>query len=252
MSRQSLKSLMLGVALCAVSGSAFAYTSGGSTTVTSGSNYQANSAYAQGVASQPVGYQYVAPSTNMPMATPPAPAEAVVTTPTPVVAQDDSAYDSGYTGSMGPNVQKAFEPPQPPVNPNQAAMRASANGVISNPQQIGSCLCIEAQYKALDNQVTAKKSVYTQAVSQRAGLDAQLAAGKAAPASPDQVNMIRQVSEKRIDLQKQINDQYIPDLQTATRQYNDVVAQYQQSCAGKSFDTEITARLQSNLQCRGG
>jgi hypothetical protein len=122
---------------------------------------------------------------------------------------------------------------------------------ITNVQQISSCLCLESSYQSLNSQVSAKQAAYDQAVAQRAALDTQLASEKASAATPAQIDAIRVTSEKRIALQGQINDIYIPQLQQATAQYNSSVDQYQQSCAGKLFDTTTQAQVQSTLQCRG-
>ncbi len=234
-------------------GSAFAYSSSGSTVV-AGSGYQANSAYAQSAGTQPVGSQ---PGSSAAYAYQPAAQQPVMDQPAPVqqpVEQDSttSVYTNGYSGPMGPNAQKAFEAGQPMPQPQpQPAAYPAGSQIVSNPQQIQYCLCLQTRYEMLSNDSTAKQTAYNQAVAQRADLDSQIAAAKAGPSSPDRVEHIRELNARRIALQQQINQQYIPEQQGSTERYNEAVGQYQQSCAGKDFDSTVLARVKTGLVCQG-
>ena len=214
----NFKSLMVGAALCAFASTAFAYTtSSGTTTVTSGAAYPSQT------------------STGA------YPHEDMGT----IAASDaDDQAATTTTHSIGTS---AGSTPLRTVSANNQKNSSSNTGGISDAHQIGACLCMEQSYQSLSSAQSAKQVAYDQAVQQRATLDNQLASERAK--GTGDVNVIRTTSEQRIALQGQINDVFIPQLQSATGQYNAAVAQYKASCAGKMFDATVEAQVQSTLQC---
>ena len=184
--------------------------------------------------------------------------------------QDSSVYTDGYTGPMGPNVHKAFtgtpvgpdvqpgmDPGEdayaaPPPAPMASAPRASQPGVISDPQQIRDCLCMQTRYEMLNNEVSTKQAGYSEATSKMSSLQDQITAAKGGPSSPQQIEQIRQLSEQRIETQNRLNEEYIPQLQKATATYNKAVKSFQNMCGGKSYDTEVLGRVKTGLVCQGG
>ncbi len=169
--------------------------------------------------------------------------------------QAGAGYSDGYNGPMGPNVSKAFgvdedNTPARPA-PMQQAPR-SQPGVISDPQQVRDCLCMQTHYEMLSNDVSAKQGAYSQAKTQVSTLQDQISAARANPSSPQQIEQIRQMSQQRIDAQNQLNMRYIPELQKSTKTYNRAVSSFQSMCGGKSYDTEVLARVKTGLVCQGG
>ena len=221
------KSLMLGATFCVLVAPAFAYTtSSGTTTVTDGATTYPSSAYQTNNPGYP----------HEDMGSIAAPDEAATTTTTTTTTSVGTSVGSTPLRTVSAN--------------NQSMQNKGSNGAgVSNKQQISACLCMEQSYQSLQSQVSAKQAAYDQAVQQRATLDNQLASQRA-NATPD-VNAVRATSQQRIMLQGQINDVYIPQLQAATSQYNGAVGQYKQSCAGKLFDANVEAQVQSTLQCHG-
>ena len=126
----------------------------------------------------------------------------------------------------------------------------TSRNVIHDPQQIRSCLCLEATYKSQQGDISTKQAAYSQATSQKASLEAQIEAAKAGPLSPEQTDSIRKSSLQQIELLNRINQDYIPALQTSTSAYNDTVARFQESCGGKAYDSDVLARVKPGLTCQ--
>ncbi len=172
-------------------------------------------------------------------------------------AQQDMSQDNvGYVGPMGPNVGKAFgvdqmQPAMAPA-PMMPAAPHSHSGVISDPQQIRDCLCMQTRYEMLGNNVSTKQAAYSQATSQVSSLNDQIAAARANPSSPQQIDQIRQLSSQRIETQNKLDMQYIPELQSATQTYNQAVQSFDQMCGSRSYDTEVLGRVKTGLVCQGG
>jgi hypothetical protein len=155
------------------------------------------------------------------------------------------AYGQGsYAGNMAGSGTMSGS--QTTMTTRGMTQPAAANGVIGDPTQIRSCLCMENQYKALQSDVAAKQAAYNQANTQEATLDAKLSTGTV-PAG--QLDQFRAQSEQRIELLNQINAQYIPNLQQATDRYNAAVTAYQQSCEGHTFNADVMAQVRTNLAC---
>jgi hypothetical protein len=188
---------------------------------------------------------------------------------------DGSVDTPGYVGPMGPNVSKAFTGSpdgnnvQPGMDPGEnaygdsgmapatamappPAARRSQPGIISDPQQVRDCLCMQTSYEMLRSDVSAKQDVYAKDQGEKSSLEDQINTAKEGPMSPDKVEQIRQMSQQRISLLNKIDSTDLPQLQAATAKYNRAAGGYERMCGNKSYDGEVLARVKSGLTCQGG
>ncbi len=169
----------------------------------------------------------------------------------------DPGYDPAYAGPESPNVSKAFNAgmdanaPMIPPGPRRYG-GVSRDTVISDPQQVRDCLCLQTRYETLRNDVAARQQAYDQAMQQDQALQQQLAGMKSAGASPESLTQMRQVSQQRIETQHALNFTYIPQLQQATDRYNGAVGNFQRMCGGKSYDMDVLNHVKPGLVCQGG
>jgi hypothetical protein len=189
---------------------------------------------------------------------------------------DSSVTTPEYIGPMGPNVHKAFtgtpngSDVQPGMDPGENAYQtpggaaagdmtprmpqpmAPRAGLISDPQQIRNCLCMQTSDEMLRSEISSRQAAYSQDQTQRSTLEDQIQAAKAMPSSPDQIERVRELSQQRIILLNQINQSDIPQLQQVTQRYNQSASSYDRMCGSKSYDGETLARVKIGLTCQGG
>ena len=170
---------------------------------------------------------------------------------------NDPGYDPAYAGPESPNVSKAFnnglDANAPMLPPGQRRYGGvSSNSVITDPQQVRDCLCLQTRYETMRNDVASRQQAYDQAMQQDQALQQQLAGMKSAGASPEALTQMRQVSQQRIETQRALNASYIPALQQATDRYNGAVGNFQRMCGGKSYDTDVLNHVKPGLVCNGG
>jgi len=132
-----------------------------------------------------------------------------------------------------------------------AAGPATAQPLLTNPQEIAHCLCVEQALSQRASEMSFRRQAYEQRSAELAELDRRIAQERRLvnESDPFQVASFRDLVERRDRLAGLVDNQLIPDLQASVGTYNAAVDEHRARCTGRSYDPTVTARVQASLVC---
>jgi hypothetical protein len=133
--------------------------------------------------------------------------------------------------------------------PSPAA--AQAQTVLTSPQEITECLCMEFSVNTMASDVAARQRIYDDAKRSYEALDAEVNERRQSmnPNDPAQVEAFRQLLDRRDAARVRFVGEATPEYSTQVEEYNRRVAAFNQRCGGKSYDGNVLARVRQSLVC---
>jgi len=123
--------------------------------------------------------------------------------------------------------------------------------VISDPNEINACLCLNQAVAALSAEQSTKTQTLAEARQQLADLDAQLAHERPLVNvnNADSVARYKALLERRDAAYQRSLGAIVSDTAQAVARYNARVNEYNARCAGRPFNSEMVAAIQARLSC---
>ena len=127
----------------------------------------------------------------------------------------------------------------------------TAQVVVRSPDEIRACVCKEQSVSALNGDVQTQSRAYE---SQRQAFDAldkavETGRPKVNVNNPADVEAFKELLEKRDAAGDTLAGSATHSYADAVQRYNQAVADYNASCAGKAFDPDQIAAVKQNLSC---
>jgi hypothetical protein len=134
-----------------------------------------------------------------------------------------------------------------------AALPAAAQGqtVLTSPQAITNCLCMEFSVNTLAADVAARQRMYEDAKRNFESLDAEVDRQRQTmnPNDPAQVEAFRQLLDRRDEARTRFVGEATPEYSAQVEEYNRRVGAFNQRCGGKSYDGNVLAQVRQSLVC---
>lgn len=132
-----------------------------------------------------------------------------------------------------------------------AATSATAQTILRSPQEVSACLCREAAVNTLGSDVAARRTIYEQRRQELERLEAELAAmrQKMNVNNPEEVAAYARLFDQRNAALDAFSRAATPDYAAIVERYNQRVAEYNSTCAGKAYDTVVLATVRQSLSC---
>jgi hypothetical protein len=118
---------------------------------------------------------------------------------------------------------------------------------------IRECLCLKRAFDAAGVEMTVKRRNLDQVRAELARADAELARERSAinVNDPQAIAQFRQKLERRDQLFQRANGALVVEVAAAVKRYNDLVADYNNRCAGHPMDPNLMSSVQATLSCPG-
>lgn len=128
--------------------------------------------------------------------------------------------------------------------------RAAAQ-LVRDPDQIRACLCKEQLIATLDDQVKAQRRTYDEKRQAFEALDKQVQTSRAQVNvnNPGDVDAFKRLLEQRDEAADALAGPVTKGFADTVQRYNNAVADYNGSCAGKSFDPDQLNQIKRTLSC---
>jgi|SRR5579859_5146703 len=128
---------------------------------------------------------------------------------------------------------------------------ASAQVLMSTPQQISQCLCQNRAVDALKAAMDRQFRIYEESRQRYAALESQVDAVKARMdvRDRDQIESFQRLLDQRDAAQHQFQDEATPAYAVTVDRYNAAVNAYNTICANAVFDPTVLAKVQKALYC---
>lgn len=128
---------------------------------------------------------------------------------------------------------------------------AQAQTVLTSPQEITECLCLEFSVNTMANDVSARQRMYDDAKRTYEQLDAEVNQRRQTmnPNDPAQVEALRQLLDRRDEARARFAGEATPEYAAQVEEYNRRVAAFNQRCGGKSYDGNVLAQVRQSLVC---
>lgn len=123
--------------------------------------------------------------------------------------------------------------------------------VVRSPDEIRSCLCKEQSVAALNGEVQAQSRAYEAQRQSFEALDKAVQSGRPQVNvnKPADVDAFKHLLEQRDAAADTLAGPANKSYADAVQRYNQAVADYNASCAGKAFDPDQLAALKQTLSC---
>jgi hypothetical protein len=139
-----------------------------------------------------------------------------------------------------------------------AALLAAASAGAQAPPgpeaaAIAQCLCMKQSLDRAGVEMTVRRRSLDQIRGELARLDADLSRERQSlnENDPQAVARFRQKLEQRDEMFRRSNGEIVADVAAAVKRYNDVVAAYNQRCAGRPTAPILLGQVQATLSCPG-
>jgi hypothetical protein len=138
--------------------------------------------------------------------------------------------------------------PLPMTLPGQTAVGQT---LLSTPEAVRTCLCLEQAVNALAREVTDRKNAYDRQRDELNRLDAELASRRQTMNvnDPAEVAAYAQLYDRRNAAYDATNREAAGAYGSAVDRYNRRVADYNTTCANHAYDTTIVAQVRPTLSC---
>jgi hypothetical protein len=123
--------------------------------------------------------------------------------------------------------------------------------IVSSPDSIRACLCQQQSVNRQTNELAARRQTYDERRRQADALVAEAAARKPQVDinDPAAIAAYSDLLGRRDAAVRNLADDVTPRYAAFVAAYNQRVAQYNQQCAGQSFDAAVSSQVQQNLVC---
>lgn len=123
--------------------------------------------------------------------------------------------------------------------------------VVRAPEEVRSCLCKERTVSALNNDVQAQSRAYEAQRQNVDVLDHSVETGRPQVNvnNPADVDAFKTLLERRDAAADALAGPVTKSYADAVQRYNEAVADYNASCAGKAFDPDQLAAAKQTLSC---
>lgn len=130
-------------------------------------------------------------------------------------------------------------------------MSAAEAQVVSSPEAIRSCLCKEQSVAGLNAEVQAQSRTYSQQRASFEALDKQVQSSRPRVDVHNQadVDAFKSLLARRDAAADSLAGPATSNYAAAVQRYNQAVADYNSSCAGKAFDQDALAAQKRALSC---
>jgi hypothetical protein len=131
------------------------------------------------------------------------------------------------------------------------APHARAQTVLTSPQEVTSCLCMEFSVNTMANDVAARQRMYADAKRSYDALDAEVTQQRQTmnPNDAAQVDAFRKLLDQRDAARARFAGEATPEYSAQVAEYNHRVANFNQQCGGKSYDGNVLAQVRQSLVC---
>ena len=131
------------------------------------------------------------------------------------------------------------------------AARAQAPAVISSPQEVAACLCLEQSVSSLATEVLARNRIYEEKRQALEQLEQQISEMRQKMNVNDvaQVDAFRQLLDRRNAAQAEFADQVTPEYAALVERYNRRVSDFNTQCGSRAYDPAALASVRANLSC---
>jgi hypothetical protein len=128
---------------------------------------------------------------------------------------------------------------------------AGAQAVIKDPAAVGACLCQQQSLAALLDALHERQQNYETNQKALASLDSELEArrSKMDVYNDADVQAYKQLLQRRDDAAAAFSGDTTQSYNAAVDRYNQALAGYNGSCAGKSYDPTVYSTVQATLSC---
>jgi hypothetical protein len=135
--------------------------------------------------------------------------------------------------------------------PLAEAQVAQPAPVITSPQEVAGCLCLERNVSTLANEVLARNRIYEEKRLALEQLESEVAAQRARMNVNDvaQVDAFRALLDRRNAVQAEFATQVTPEYASVVDNYNRQVSDFNARCGTRSYDTTVLASVRANLVC---
>ena len=132
-----------------------------------------------------------------------------------------------------------------------ASPTARAQEVLHAPEAIRACLCRQQAMGAMAADLSAARQSYQSGEGSLKSLDTAVNAAKQKLDPTDLAGReaLAKLLQQRDTAQDHLATVTTPQFNAAVNRYNAAVDAYKDDCAGKSYDQEVLAKVQSNLSC---
>jgi hypothetical protein len=123
--------------------------------------------------------------------------------------------------------------------------------VVRAPDEIRACLCKEQALQSLNADVQAQSRTYQEKRQSFEALDRQVQSSrpKVNVNDPAAVDAFKHLLDQRDQASDSLAGPVTRNYSAAVQRYNQAVADYNASCAGKAFDQDQLAQLKRTLSC---
>jgi hypothetical protein len=131
------------------------------------------------------------------------------------------------------------------------AARAQAPAVISSPQEVAACLCLEQSVSSLANEVLARNRIYDEKRQALEQLEQQVSDMRQRINVNDiaQVDAFRNLLDRRNAAQTEFANQVTPEYAALVERYNRTVSQFNTQCGTRAYDPSVLASVRTTLSC---
>jgi hypothetical protein len=123
--------------------------------------------------------------------------------------------------------------------------------VLTAPEEVRACVCLEQGLQQLGAEVSARQRIYADRQQELSRLDAELARMRQSmnPENAAEVAAFRQLLDRRDATFNALSRGATDDYREAVDEYNRVVAQYNQRCYRRGLDPNVATAVRQNLVC---
>ena len=127
----------------------------------------------------------------------------------------------------------------------------AAQEVVRSPDAIHACLCQEQSVSTLNGEVQAQAKAYDDKRQTFQALDKEVQTGRAKVNvnNAADVDAFKRLLEQRDQAADALAGAATQSYADVVQRYNQAVASYNSSCAGKAFDPDEMAKVKQNLSC---
>jgi len=182
-------------------------------------------------------------------AAPLAPAMAQAPPPAPVIVQPAPVIVQPSVVQPPPVV---VQPPAVVPSPAPTVVVPTAPyPMISSPQDVATCLCLERSVSTLSNEVLARNRIYEEKKGELGRLETELANQRSRMNvnDPAQVDAFRGLLDRRNAIQAEFAAQVTPEYSALVDNYNRQVGEFNARCSGRAYDGAVVASVRPTLSC---
>jgi hypothetical protein len=131
------------------------------------------------------------------------------------------------------------------------ATSAQAQMVLTSPNEIRSCLCLQQSVTALDGGVVQQRQAHEKRRQELEALDAEVNAQRSQINVNNfaQVEAFKHLIEQRDKAAADFSGPATASYAQAVARYNAAVGQFNSFCASKAYDSVVRAQVQGSLSC---